>query len=289
MAGDNAAVLDPDNTLAEPEPTPDLDLSEPEDALGGLEPDNGDEAAPEPDEPETLSREEAERLAEERVAAREKELAEAREAENRAAIEKWQQQQYEAARSQAVQARQGAVAKSVQQLVQWAHEQGDKGNELKFNPQAIDVIARGVEEMTFLAEWEAINTTGSALLAKHFPNWKPAEPVARAMQQAVYSRDPARMVDGWFQYMTAAAKDSVRDEVRAEVEAELADKQKTDALKAPEAKRQQRSGPTPVAGRGAPPGRRTFRTQQEVDMALFKNEIDSHTAREWLNKGLPYM
>ena len=247
MAEDTAVLDMPDTGIDEelapadsPETEALLDSPETDQAAG-----DGSET-----EPETLSREEAERLAEERVAAREKELAEAREAENRAAIEKWQQQQYEQTRQKAAQSRQGLAAQQVQRLAQWAHEQGENGKDLQFNPQVIGAIAQQIEEMTFLSEWEAINTTGSALLAKHFPNWKPAEPVARAMQQAAYSRDPARMVDGWFQYMTAAAKDSVRDGVRAEVEAELADKQKTDALKAPEAKRQQRSGPTPVSGGG---------------------------------------
>lgn len=258
MAGDNAAVLTPDNAYVEPETTPDVDPSEPEEPTYS-EPENGDDTAPEPEEPETLTREEADRIAAERVEAREQELLAEREAESRAAMDKWQQEQYEQARSQAVQTRQGAAAQRVQQLVQWAHEQGEKGNDLKFNPQAVGTIAQQLEEATFLTEWEAINSTGSALLSKHFPNWKPPEPVARAMQQAVYSRDPQRMVNGWFDYMAAAAKDSAMELARAEIEAEATDTKKTDALKATDAKRRQNSGPTPVTG-GSPAPRATLET-----------------------------
>jgi len=273
----STAVLEPSTEIeSAPETEPVDDISTVEE-LGDSE-----------QETETLTREQAEQLAVERaeaaIAERETEWKSERERETY----KREQQTAEVELN-------SAVFGKVDGLIGWVAKQIEDGRSVAEvrqarNPLVVQNIIEPLVAAVFSNQWQAQRSNFDAYVKSIAPDWKPSVELSKKLEQAVVSRDANQLQAAHWEYLA----DAVRSvEIPKGMEAALkAEKEKSKPAKAV-AKEQRddelRDRPRPSAGGGATaPGARNFKTQQEVDGALYRNEISTSIARQWLAKGLPY-
>lgn len=287
MAEADTALLEPDTAQAE-----ELAPAEPEtgvlseDAETGTTAEQGEET-----EPETLTRAEAERLADERAAAARAELEAQRQSEMDQARAQWADQQAHQRRESAVKARSDATIGNLRNLAKWAYEQSEKGvdfGDIQFNQQVLNAIADPIKDMVAVEELDAAGRTHWQFLQKAVPDYRPTPQQVAAANRAVGAGDLGAYFQAQYDMTLQAGIELGRKQRDAELAKEAQERTKTDAVKATEAQRKAQGRPTPITGGGTPGAKRTYRTQQEVDGALYRGEIDTRTAREWLSKSLPY-
>lgn len=166
------------------------------------------------------------------------------------------QESYKREQTQAEQELQTAVFGRVDNLIDWVFKQFDDGKSLADvkqvrNPLVLRNIVEPLAAAVFSNQWEAQRTHFDAYVKKGFPDWKPSQDVAKKLERAVASRDPAQLIQAHWDYMADAIRSS---EVPKGVEAALkAEKEKARPAKAV-AKEQQademRATPRPSAGGG---------------------------------------
>ena len=255
MAEDTAVLDMPDTGI--PEEQAPADEPETEALLDSPETEQADSDGPET-EPETISREEAERLKAEAVEAAKAELKAQQEAERAEAITKFQQAERAKRIDQAARDRQGAALQSVASIAAFVAKEVDEGRLTPanlaqgLNPKVLENIAVRLDSMSFEHINSAHEETYDNYLASKYPGFAIPSDLARQRERAVAANDWEGIATSKLAILEAALATKVEAKVRAEVEAELADKQKTDATKANEAK-PKRSGPTGVTG-AAPVG-----------------------------------
>lgn len=196
-------------------------------------------------------------VSEEDIAERIKAAVAEREAE-------WEEQRkgesYRREQTQAEQELNAATFGKVDNLIAWVAKQIDDGKTVAEiqqirNPMVVQNIVNPLAAAVFSQQWEAQRTHFDDYVSKAFPDWKPSQESAKKLQQAVVSRDPAKLIRAHWDYMADAIK-SV--EVPKGVEAALkAEKEKARPAKAV-AKEQQademRSAPRPSTGTGGGAG-----------------------------------
>lgn len=268
MPDADTAVLEQPDTGIDDEPTP---VEETEALVDS--PETEEQAEPgetETDaEPETLTREEAERLKAEAVEATRAELKAQQDAERAEALATWQKSELQKRRDKASQDRQGVALQSVSSIAAFVAKEVDAGRITPdtlaqgLNPRVMQDIAQRLDTMAFEHINTAYDETYDGWLAKNHPGFAIPADLAQQRERAIAAGDWEGIATSKLAILESALMSKVEAKVRAEVEAEIADKQKTDAVKAAEAK-QKRTGPTGTTG--GTPARRNDR--QILDTAI---------------------
>lgn len=249
--------LDPETAVLDAPESADIEEQEPfeETEAPGAPQTEGEDGAPETEEPQHFTSEEVEaRLEEERN--RIKADYEAEQEKQRAdAIAQYERQQFSEAQKKWQEARNGVAEQHVRALARWAYEQAEKGNELRLNPQVLGPIVEQLSSFAFMEEWHALDALVTDRLGKLAPDYRPPQNIASARQQAMFSQAPDRMVTATLDYVWDAAKAAVREDVKRELAEEQSEAAKTEAIKSAGEKRKA-SGPRPtvVGGTGSPRG-----------------------------------
>jgi len=301
MAEGNAAVAEadtapaPEATEAETLPESELDNGTEtvvsEDSTDSADGDTEDDAEPKTftlDEHEKVLKAERAKLEE---SYRQKTENAQRQAEDSARANAYSQNITKAQRDKA-----GALMHEWQNGIAEVLKQRDNGDDVTVNQQWLANLAMRQADSAFWDQDAAISEFFDARQAATHPDWRKPPELAQALERALHlspanPQRPAQVLDARLAIMESAVRESItpklREEIEAEVRAELGAAGKTAAMKANDAARAGQPKPTGI-GTTSTTNRVNFKTQQQVDMALFKNEIDLDVARKWLAKGLPY-
>lgn len=190
-------------------------------------------------------------------------------------------------RTQAQQLREGQLGQQLQSVVKWAYEQAEQGKDFRFDPRSVNQIAANIEAAVFQDQSDAWGGAYDAYIGQNFKDFKPSAQTAARIASAFRDWRPDVAVAAQFDAMREAVAADMRPELEKTVRAEMEAAAKTAALKQNDTTRAGAPKPTGVGTSGGS-GRPNFKTQQQVDMALYKGSIDSKTAREWTARGLPY-
>lgn len=249
---DDTAVLDAPESVEFEEQAPLEETAAPE-----VPQTEGTDETPETDEaPQQFTPEEVEARLEEERARLKAEYDAEQERQRADAVAKYERDQFTQAQQKWQATRNGTANQRIQELTQWAYKQAEEGKELRLNPRVLAPIVEELSSFVFMEEWTALDTLSRQRLAQLAPEYRPPQEIANAMQQALFSQKPDRMVGAMLDYVWDAAKASVRDDVKRELAAEQSDAAKTTELKSAAEKRKA-GGPRPtnVGGTGSPAGR----------------------------------
>lgn len=174
---------------------------------------------------------------------------------------------------------QNATFAKVDGLVGWIAKQLDDGKTVAEiqqirNPLVLKNIAEPLAAAVFSQQWEAQRTHFDDYVKKAYPDWKPSQAAAKQLEQAVVSRDPARLVRAHWDYLADAIKSvEVPKGVDAALKAEK-DKAKPAkaVLKEQEADERRAATPRPTTGGGGAAGA-VVTSMNDADRAYNRGEI----------------
>jgi len=305
MAEGNAGVAELDTAPAPPETTeaetfPESELAEETDPVGsdGSTDSADQESDGEADEaePETLTREEHDKALKAATAKLEESFRQRGETQERQATELANANAYKANVTQSQNVKAGAVYSALMNHVGAVIKSRDEGNDVTVDAGFMSQLARAQADAAFWDQDAAIASFFDAHTAQANPGWRKPPELAADLERALHlhatdPNRPAQVLSARLSIMESAVREQLtpklREEIEATVRAELGAAGKTAAMKQADAARAGQPKPTGVGTTGGRAAH-NFKTQQQVDMALFKNEIDTNTARKWLAKGLPY-
>jgi hypothetical protein len=271
---------------------PESELLEPTETDGSDATTDSDEATEEDDsEPEVISKAEHEKLLKAEKAKLEESFRQKTENAQRQAEEAANRQAYTANVSRSQQARAEATFQQMASTIRQVIQRRENGEEIDISPQWLASVAAQQADAAFWDQDSAIAAAFQGWASRN--GYRPPTELTAKVERALHlpPSDPNRITqvfEARMELLEAAAEERVRPKVREEEKAKLNGNAKVDAMKQNDQARANAPKPTAVGVTGAGPRRVNFKTQQAVDMALYKGEIDSNTARQWLSKGLPY-
>lgn len=271
----------------------------------GTETDNGSEATTDSDEPtseeddeeqEPLTKEAVDKLLKAERAKLEESYRQKQQNAQKQAEESANKAAFSQRVTESARARSAATYQQIAGVVKDVMTRRDNGEEIDLSPQWLMGIAAQQADAAFYDQDAAYASAFDAYVAKDAPDWRKPPEVSAAVERALHlpPSDPNRipqLFQARMDVLRAAVREQIepklREEIEAEVRAELGAAGKTAAMKQNDAARAGQPKPTGVGTTGGPRSV-SFKTQQQVDMALYKGEINTSTARQWLSKGLPY-
>lgn len=161
-------------------------------------------------------------------------------------------------RLQNEQIRTGQTAQALANIAKWAYEQGEQGNDFRFDPRSVQQIALQMEAGIYQDQSDGWNLAQSKYIAKYHNDFRPSREVVEKKQRAFRDWNPDEAVEATFQEIEEAVRSKLEPQIRKEIEEELKQKNgmagKTQALKDADAQRRAGGRPTAAgeAGGSAP-------------------------------------
>jgi len=216
LAEEGTAVLEPETIVEAPETEVlEEELNTADETLET----EGSKEAPETEEEMVPAAEVAARIEAAKTEALAAQRAEAEEQAHAAA--------YKERQTRASTAREGKAFQLFQGLAQWAHKQGEEGNELRVNPQVLSNLAVELDNMAFMEQYDALVASADAFLGKQYPDFKPSKEVTSKLERAARMQDFPILVAAQHEKFLEAVKAEMEPKLRKEIEADI--KQKTGA------------------------------------------------------------
>lgn len=160
-------------------------------------------------------------------------------------------------RLQNEQLRTGQTAQQLANIAKWAFEQGEAGNDFRFDPRAVQQLALQMEAGIFQDQSDGWSMAFNQYLAKNHGDFRPSRQTAERLERAFRDWMPDEAVNAQFTAMAEAVRAELTPKIRQEIEAELKQKNesagKTQALKDADAQRRAAGRPTASGDAGGNP------------------------------------